>query len=59
VIAIVYIFIEFFLVEIVFKQMKDDKTRYTANKVSSILSLIIILIILIRIWSAEVPSLIL
>ena len=58
-IAVVYIFINIFLGEIVFKHIHDEKTRYTANRVSSILSLLVILIAFVRIWFADAGSLIL
>jgi small-conductance mechanosensitive channel len=58
-VAIVYIFTNIFLSDIIFKHIVDQKTRYTVNKATSILSFIIIFIILLRIWVADASSLVL
>jgi small-conductance mechanosensitive channel len=54
-----YIFIKIILGDIIFRHIQDKKTRYTANRVNSILFLLIILIILARIWLADSASLVL
>ena len=58
-IAVVYSFTNIFLSDIVFKHIRDQKTRYTVSKAGSVLSFIIIILALIRIWVADATSLIL
>jgi len=58
-IVAVYLVISVILGDIVFKHIQDKKTRYTANKVNSILAVIVILVILVRIWVADASSLVL
>jgi len=56
-IAAVYIFVKIFLGEIVFRHIRDDKTRYTANRVGSVIFFLIVLVALVRIWFSDTMSL--
>jgi small-conductance mechanosensitive channel len=57
-VAVVYAVFQILLTNLIFKQIRDDKTRYTVSKVSSILFMVVFLIILIEIWVTETTSLI-
>jgi small-conductance mechanosensitive channel len=57
-VAVVYAVFQILLTNLIFKQIRDDKTRYTVSKVSSILFMVVFLIILVEIWVTETTSLI-
>jgi hypothetical protein len=48
-VAATYLFVKVFLSEVIFRAIEDKKTRYTANKVSSIPAIMVLLVILARI----------
>lgn len=56
-VAAAYLFVKILLSDVVFRAIEDKKTRYTVNKVSSILAVIVLLVILVRIWVADTASL--
>jgi small-conductance mechanosensitive channel len=57
-IAVVYAIFQVLLTSLVFKQIRDDKTRYTVSRVSYILFIVILLIVLVIIWVPDPTSLI-
>jgi small-conductance mechanosensitive channel len=57
-VAVVYAIFQILLTNLVFRQIRDDKTRYTVSKVSSILFMVVLLIVLVDIWVTETTSLV-
>jgi small-conductance mechanosensitive channel len=55
--AVVYAIFQVLLTSIVFRQIRDEKTRYTVSKVSSFLFIVVLLIILAYVWVTETSSL--
>jgi small-conductance mechanosensitive channel len=55
-VACVYLFVQILLADVVFRAIRDAKTRYTVNKVSSILAVVILAILLARIWVLDTAS---
>ncbi len=53
-----YLFFSVLLGQFIVKKIQDKKTRYTAKKVLSILSIIVILVFTLRIWVTDTSSLI-
>jgi len=58
VLAASYLVFSILLGQVVVRRIQDQKTRYTARKVLSILSIVVILVASLRIWIADTSSLI-
>jgi small-conductance mechanosensitive channel len=58
VLAVSYLFFSVIIGQVLVLRIQDLKTRYTANKALSILSVIVILVISLRIWVTDTSSLI-
>jgi small-conductance mechanosensitive channel len=57
-IAIVYLFASVLAWELVLKKIEDKLTRYSLNKVINILSAIVVILLIIRIWVPDTQSLV-
>jgi small-conductance mechanosensitive channel len=57
-IAIVYLFASVLAWELVLKKIEDKLTRYSLNKVVNILSAIVVILLIIRIWVPDTQSLV-
>jgi small-conductance mechanosensitive channel len=57
-VAGVYAIFQILLTNLIFKQIRDDKTRYTVSRVGSILFIVALLIIIVQIWVSETTSLV-
>ncbi len=55
-ISIGYLFVGILLGDILFRRIKDDKTRYSLNKVSTILTALVILLLLLWIWVTDLTA---
>jgi small-conductance mechanosensitive channel len=58
VLTVSYLFFSVIIGQVLVQRIQDLKTRYTANKVLSVLSIIVIIIISLRIWVTDTSSLI-
>jgi small-conductance mechanosensitive channel len=56
-IAVVYLFASVLAWELVLKHVEDKLTRYSLNKVVNILSAIVVILVVIRIWVPDTQSL--
>ncbi len=57
-IAIVYLFVSVLAWEFALKQIEDKLTRYSLNKVINILSALLVILVVIRIWVPDPQSLV-